>query len=373
MSRAGKVLLLLLACVVCTCCGHNEIVDLLIKQEAPSLSKTEVDALLPFFEELQVQYDFITNLKLHEPELIDETYVAVFEEFRNEFASYMKYEPSIVYDTELPTLEHLIGIHAVNGSKQEQLEFEDLQSIMQDVIDDAEAGIAQLVQRALDIERNLLKLNKPKIIMAAINGLNSMWNIWGHAIQTAYCSYSHVPQLKQDLHTINGGVECYTYSMSLILRVQHETVEAVKNIRKNVSDLVTVYKKIAAKKTITGKILSGTLNLFKTLRRLHDIIAICLDGYDKINNELTGAALKSAQCGEEFVSSVPHIIETVQNLTGCIRFVDHEKSDYEFMKPEEDRYWNIGELPPEIPHENDVDEDMETDDENDEDDYIDHR
>ncbi|KAH8312237.1 hypothetical protein KR044_009944 [Drosophila immigrans] len=367
--------------------AHQELSNLLEQQQRElDLSAAEADALRPFYRELQVQHDYIYNLQLQngdgsaQPEQpadlpLDANYVKAFDEFRAQFAGYVNYKPSIDYDTTLPTLKQLIGEPRANMSDQELQEWQDLQDILQDVIDEAQLGIDQLVQRALDLEINLLALNKPKIVMAAIGGLETMWSYWGRASQAAYCSYSHVPQLTEALHAVNGGVDCYVYTMGIVRRIETETVASVKEIKRNVQSLVTIYKKIAAKQSLMGKILSGTLNVFSALRRVHDIIAVGIAGYDKINNELPEAAEHSVQCGSTFVNSIPQMLETAQNLTTCITYVRNDTREYEFLKPEDDRYWNTGGEPEDIPHENvgDGDDDDYVDEAEDEDDYVDHR
>ncbi|KAH8359672.1 hypothetical protein KR093_008242 [Drosophila rubida] len=368
--------------------AHQELSALLEQQRQDlNLSPAEVEALRPFYRELQAQHDYIYNLQLQSGDgsaqteqqqadlPLDAFYVQAFDEFRAQFAGYVNYKPSSDYDTSLPTLEQLIGPPRANMSQLELQEWQDVQDILQDVIDEAQLGIDQLVQRALDLEVNLLALNKPKIVLAAIAGLETMWNYWGRATQAAYCSYSHVPQLTEALHAVNGGVACYTYTMGIVRTIETETVAAVKEIKRNVQSLVKIYKKIAAKQTIMGKILSGTLNVFSALRRVHDIIAVGIAGYDKVQNQLPGAAQHAAECGSTFANSIPQMLETAQNLTSCITYVRNDTREYEFLKPEEDRYWNTGGQPEEIPHENDVEEDDDdyADNAADEDDYVDHR
>ncbi|XP_068156647.1 uncharacterized protein [Drosophila tropicalis] len=369
--------------------GHQELSTLLRQQQKEfQLSSVEVEALNPLYRELQAQFDYLYSLQLQrgdgsaqpeamtEPQL-DEQYVQVFDEFRRKFSMYLDDVPTIVYDTQLPTIEELIGQPNKNLTPQEKAEFEDLQAILQDVIDEAQLGIDNLVARAIDLETNLLTLNKPKIVMAAIGGLGYMWNYWGRAAQAAYCSYAHVPQFQEALQAVSDGVDCYTYTMSLILRIQNETVASVKEIKKSVQGLVTIYKKIASKQTTMGKILSGTLNALSAIRRVHDIIAVGLGEYDLVNNQLPQAVNKTANCGVAFVNSIPQMIETAQNLTVCITYVSAQP-EYEFVRPEEDRYWNIGVDPPEIPHEDIVDDDddddyVDNDNLDDVDDYVDHR
>ncbi|XP_017144388.1 uncharacterized protein LOC108157064 [Drosophila miranda] len=382
-----KVSLLLLGCVLLSAyaSGHQELDNLLMQQQKDlQLSSSEVEALRPLYRELQSQYDYLYSLKVQqgdgsaqseavtEPQM-DASYLQGFEEFRRQFSMYVDDEPKIVYDTSLPTVEELIGKPSPDLTKEQQAEFEDLRDILQDVIDEAQEGIDDLVMRAIDLETNLLTINKPKIVTAAIGGLGFMSKYWGFAEMAAYCSYSHVPQFQQALQAVSDGVDCYTYTTGLVLRIQHETVASVKEIRQSIRGLVNIYKKIAAKQTTMGRILSGTINALSAIRRVHDIIAVGIEGYGKLNNELPGAALKSAQCGVEFVNSIPQMIETAQNLTACIVYVDTDKPSYEFTLPEEDRYWNTGAEPPEIPYENNVDEDDEDEDLDNVDDYVDHR
>ncbi|XP_034488955.1 uncharacterized protein LOC117792791 [Drosophila innubila] len=387
MSKVSLVWLLPLFLLLGNAWGHQELSNLLEQQKKDfDLSPAEVDALRPLYRELQAQYDYIYSQKLQDGDgsahleqptdlKMDDDYAKAFDELRAQFAGYVSYKPSIDYDTSLPTLEQLIGSPRADMTEQELMEWQDLQAILQDVIDESQLGINQLVKRAIDLEINLLTLNKPKIVLAVIAGLETMWKFWGRGAQAAYCSYSHVPQFTEALHAINGGVDCYTYTMGIVLKIQNETVASIKEIKRNIQGLVKIYQKIAAKKTLMGQILTGTLNVFSALRRVHDIIAVGIAGYDKVNNELPGAAQHSAQCGVDFVNSIPQMIETTQNVTTCITFVNPDKPDYEFLKPEEDRYYNTGGKPEDIPHENDVDEDDDDDNNADhaDDDYVDHR
>lgn len=382
-----SLLLLSLSLLCCNVLGvHQELLDLLEQQRQElDLSAAEVAALRPFYLELQKQHDYLYNLQLQKADgsakelqelpSPDASYVQAFEEFRAQFSNEVIYKPSIDYDTTLPTLEELIPSSSSGElSLQQQAELQDLRDIMQEVLDEAQLGINDLVKRATDMEINLLALNKPKIVLAAIAALESMWGYWGRGSQAAYCSYSHVPQFTEVLQAINGGVDCYTYTMGLVLTIQNETVASVKEVKRCVRDLVSIYKKVMGKQSIMGKILSGTLNLLSALRRVHDIIAVGIAGYDKVNNQLPGAAQQTLQCGTQFADSIPHMLETAQNLTTCITFVDTDKPDYEFTKPEEERYWNTGGVPDEIPHENDVEEDDDYDYvDNYIDDYEDHR
>ncbi|KAH8250894.1 hypothetical protein KR038_009847 [Drosophila bunnanda] len=386
----ARMALLLLAGVLLLCCRSGqtfqELESLLQKQLVDlQLSNDEVKALRPLYREMQTQYDYLYSLKVQqgdgsaqneikEPEL-DDNYVQVFADFRREFAIYLDEKPSVDYDTKLPTVEEIMGAPSADLTPEQRAEFEDLRDILQDVIDEAQLGIDDLVARAITLESNLLKLNKPKIVTAAIAGLGFMWGYWGLGSQAAYCSYSMVPEFRVALQAINDGVDCYSHTMALILRIQDETVTAVKEVKRNVGGLVKIYKKIAAKQTTVGKILSGTVNALSAIRRVHDIIAVGIDVYGKVNSQLPAEAQHSVKCGVRFIDSVPQMVESLQNLTTCITYVDPETVTYEFTHPEEDRYWNTGGEPPEIPYENDVDEDdddyvdnMELDD-----DYVDHR
>ncbi|XP_022224909.2 uncharacterized protein LOC111075743 [Drosophila obscura] len=384
-----KVSLLWLSSFVLLCAvasAHQELENLLAQQQKDlQLSSTELAALRPLYGELQAQIDYLYSLKLQqgdgsaqnealaEPQ-VDGSYLQAFDALRSQFSIYVDEKPRVVYDTSLPTVEELIGEPSPDMTKEQQAEFEDLRDILQDVIDEAQEGIDDLVESAIELETILLSINKPKIVTAALGGLGFMSKYWGMAEMAAYCSYSHVPQFQVALQAVSDGVDCYSYTTGLVLRIQHETVASVQEIRKNVRSLVKIYKKIAAKQTTTGKILSGTINALSAIRRVHDIIAVGIEGYGKLNNELPGAALKSAQCGVEFVNSIPQMVETAQNLTACIVYVDKDKPSYEFTLPEEDRYWNTGAEPPEIPYENDVDEDDADDEDRDNvDDYVDHR
>ncbi|XP_034130052.1 uncharacterized protein LOC117584963 [Drosophila guanche] len=385
-----KVSLLLLSTCVLLCAfasGHQELENLLAQQQKDwQLSSTELEVLRPLYREFQVQYDYLYSLKLQqgdgsaqrdglaEPQ-VDATYRQAFDELRSQFAAHVDEPPRTVYDTSLPTVAELMGEPSPDMTKEQLAEFEDLRDIMQDVIDEAQEGVDDLVRRAIDLEDILLSINKPKVVTAAIAGLSFMSKYWGMVEMAAYCGYSHVPQFQEALQAINDGVDCYTYTTGLVLRIQHETVASVQDIRKSIRGLVKIYKKVAAKQTTMGRILSATINALSAIRRVHDIIAVGIEGYGKLNNELPGAALKSAQCGVEFYNSIPQMVETTLNLTTCIVHMDTGKPSYEFTLPEEDRYWNIGGEPPEIPYEKDADEDNDDDDEgvDNADDYVDHR
>lgn len=381
----GKALLLL-GCVLLFAFGeaNQELETLLQKQQVDlQLSGEEVAALRPLYLEFQAQYNYLYSLRLQsgdgsdqnpaeEPEL-DSNYLRAFEDFREKFSIYLDEKPRVVYDTKLPTVDEIMGKPSPDFTPNQRAEFEDLREIIQDVIDEAQFGIDDLVERAIQLETNLLKLNKPKIVTAAIAGLGYMWNYWGRGSQAAYCSYSLVPEFQIGLQAINDGVDCYSRTMALVMRIQNETVAAVKEVKRNVSSLVKIYKKIAAKQTTVGKILSGTVNALSAIRRLHDIIAVGIDVYGKINNQLPEEAIHSAECGVVFVNSIPQMLETAQNLTTCITYVNPDKPDFEFTHPEEDRYWNTGADPPEIPHENVVDDDDDDTDYPELDDYEDHR
>ncbi|KAH8278765.1 hypothetical protein KR018_008919 [Drosophila ironensis] len=387
----SRVALLLLACgLLCSLAsGHQELENLLLKQQAElQLSSDEVAALRPFFRELQAQYDYLYSLQLqkgdgsdqspslNQTEGLDDGYLQAFSDFSNKFDAYLDQKPSVVYDTQLPTIEEIMGEPSPDMSPDQRAEFEDLRDILQDVLVEAQFGIDDLVARAISLETNLLKLNKPKIVTVALAGLGYMWNYWGRGTQAAYCSYSLVPEFQVALQSINEGVDCYTRTMALVLRIQNETVAAVKEVKKNVGGLVKIYKKIAAKQTTVGKILSGTVNALSAVRRVHDIIAVAIDVYGKINDQLPDEALMSVQCGQQFVNSIPQMLETAQNLTVCITYTDPDTTGYEFTLPEEERYWNNGEEPPQIPHEEETDWDDEDDDDTnfeEVDDYVDHR
>uniref|UniRef100_A0A6P4FP85 Uncharacterized protein LOC108050085 n=1 Tax=Drosophila rhopaloa TaxID=1041015 RepID=A0A6P4FP85_DRORH len=377
--------LLLLASVLLFAFGgaHRELENLLQKQQVDlQLSSDEVAALRPLYLEFQAQYDYLYSLKLQsgdgsdqspaeEPEL-DGSYLQAFEDFRSQFGIYLDDKPRVTYDTKLPSVEEIMGEPYPDFSSEQRAEFEDLRDIIQDVIDEAQFGIDDIVERAIQLETNLLKLNKPKIVTAAIAGLGYMWKYWGRGSQAAYCSYSQVPEFQIALQAVNDGVDCYSRTLALVLRIQNETVAAVKEVKRNVGSLVKIYKKIAAKQTTVGKILSGTVNALSAIRRVHDIIAVGIDVYGKINNKLPEEALHSAECGVVFVNSIPQMLETAENLTTCITYVNPDIADFEFTHPEEDRYWNTGAEPPEIPHENEVDED-DDEDYPELDDYEDHR
>lgn len=293
----------------------------------------------PLFDSLQSQYDYITNETTKDEKSIDAELNAVYEATRLEFEELLPKFPTIEvseinYDTKLPTIEELIGTPDTTEMSAEQLnELLDMQSILQDAINDAQGNINQIVARSLKMESTLLKLNKPKILEYIYRALRVFFRLASRGARAAYCTYSHIPQLNTSLHNIYGGIDCYTYTTSLIVRIQNETVQTIKIIRKNVFDLASIYKNTAAKNSLFGKILYLILNVTKIARNILETYSVAMKAIGALEGELPGAVAKSVVCGTDFAATVPEMVDTVTTLSTCILFVD-TTNDNEFLQPE---------------------------------------
>lgn len=304
------------------------------------LKREEINALRPLFEELQRQYDFIMTESEKEGNKVDEKFTEIYEatvkDFHEQFAALMQTEASTVYDTSLPSVEELIGTPDFNQMTEEQInEFLDMQSLLQDTLDETQESLNDLVRRALEIESSLLKLNKPKIVMAVLNALGAMYNVAGRVGRAAYCTYSHVPQLNASLHHVYDGVDCYLFTTKMIVKIQNETYDTVKVVRKTISDLASVYKNVASKNSIVGKIVSMLLSLKKILWSVGSTLRQANHVIDEIVTKMPDATLHVYDCGTTFVDRIPFVVQSVANVTECIMFVDDMKNDYGFLDPED--------------------------------------
>ncbi|XP_037952183.1 uncharacterized protein LOC119682752 [Teleopsis dalmanni] len=308
--------------------AYKEITGIL--DNAKDLTPEEINALRPLFNDLQSQYDYIVSMGTDDTNM-EELYDATFNEY---FASFFESDGETMgYDTSLPTVEELIGESTYFSTLEEQKEMSDLQSILEDTLEEAQTSIDELVKRAITIESQLLKLNKPKIVTYIYKALGVVFKVAVRVSRAAYCTYSHIPQLNTSLHNIYDGIDCYSYTSKLILKVQTQTVNTVLTIRKNVYNLADVYRKVAGKQSLVGKITTIILNVFKILRNIREAYTTATHAMDALQNELPDAALKSVNCGKDFAATIPDTIATVTELTTCIAFVDDSKEDYDFMKP----------------------------------------
>ncbi|XP_061388873.1 uncharacterized protein LOC133323989 [Musca vetustissima] len=326
------------------------------------LKREEVNALRPLFEELQRQYDFIMAEFQKDGNKVDakfgEVYEATVKDFQEQFASLMQEEATTVYDTSLPTVEEIMGKPDFTQMTPEQInEYLDLQSILQDMLDETQESLNDLVSRALQLESNLLKINKPKIIMAILNALGTMYKVAGRVGRASYCTYSHVPQLNASLHHVYDGVDCYLFTTKMIVAIQNETYDTVKVVRKTISDLASVYKKVASKNTIMGKIVSMLLNLKKILWSVGSTLRQANRVIDDIVNKMPDATVHVYDCGTTLVDRLPFVVESVANVTECILFVDDSKPDYGFLDPEDST--RIPELYPDPESGEDIDASFE--------------
>lgn len=318
--------------------AYNEINGLLDNNK--DLTREEINALRPLFQELQLQYDQIMREADKDGTKIDgefaKLYEATLQEFHQQFASILQEEATTVYDTTLPTVEELMGIPDFTQMTPEQVnEFMDMQGILQDTIDETQVSINDLVARALQVETNLLKLNKPKIIMAILNALGVMFNAAGRVGRAAYCTYSHVPQLNASLHHVYDGVDCYLFTTSMIVKIQNEIYDTVKVVKKTVFDLADVYKKVASKNSIMGKVVAMLLSVKKVTWSVFGALRQANHVIDEVITKLPDAAVHLVDCGTNLVENVPFVVESVANVTECIMFVDDSTKDYGFLDPED--------------------------------------
>ncbi|XP_073815669.1 uncharacterized protein [Musca autumnalis] len=337
----GKGLFLLLVTLIClthSAFAFKEIVGML--DDNHDLKREEINALRPLFEELQRQYDFIIEESQKDGNKVDakfaEIYEATIKDFHEQFASLMQEEATTVYDTSLPTVEEIMGTPDFSQMTEDQVnEFLDIQSILQDTLDETQENLKDLVRQALQVESTLLKINKPKIIMAILNALGTMYNIAGRVGRAAYCTYSHVPQLNASLHHVYEGADCYVFATKMIVKIQHETYDTVKVVRKTILDLASVYKKVASKNTIMGKIVSMLLSTKKILWSVGSTLRQANHVIGEVIEKMPEAAVHVYDCGTTFVDRVPFVVQSVANVTECIMFVDDSTNDYGFLDPED--------------------------------------
>ncbi|XP_023306813.2 uncharacterized protein LOC111688527 [Lucilia cuprina] len=332
------------------CRAYREISGLL--DEAKELTHDEINALRPLFAELQLQYDYVlikTTEGSQIDELFEQQYEATLKEFELQLNNMFPQEATTNYDTNLPSVEEIMGKPDFSlMTKEQQMEFLDMQSILQDALDEAQINLNALVARALMLESNLLKINKPKIIIFIIKALRLGYKAAARVGRAAYCTYSHIPQLNTSLHSLYEGVDCYLYTTSLIVKIQNETYNTVKTVRKNVFELAAVYKKVAQKNSLVGKIVSVILNVTKIARSILDTISTAKHVLDSVENQLPSAAQEVASCGSNFAVKIPFMIESVSNVTECILFVDNTKIEYDFMKPEDEYNKELQTVVPDI-------------------------
>ncbi|KAM7361116.1 uncharacterized protein ACRADG_009951 [Cochliomyia hominivorax] len=344
-----KMTVIMLLIQPCWC--YREISGLL--DETKELSHDEINALRPLFEELQLQYDFVMNKLSAENSTLDPQlelqYEATLQEFEAQLNQMFPHEATTKYDTTLPTIEEIMGKPDFSlMTKEEQAEFLDIQSILQDALDEAQLNLNELVAKSLILETNLLKLNKPKIIMFILNALKLGYKAAARVGRAAYCTYSHIPQLNTSLHSLYEGVDCYLYTTSLIVKIQNETYRTVKTVKQNIFELAAVYKKVAEKNSLMGKIATIILNVTKIARNILDTIRTTKQALDKVENQLPSAVQEVVNCGSNFATKVPFMIETISNVTECILFVDNNKELYDFMKPEDEYNKNLEYVIPDI-------------------------
>ncbi|CAD6992454.1 uncharacterized protein LOC101453545 [Ceratitis capitata] len=337
-------------------CAYNTISGIL--DRATDLTPEEMNALRPLFYYLQEQYDYIlTRMPQGSQEDDQENNDSVDSQLAATQAEFAQYFPDLYdtpvslanahsncdkYNTTLPTVAELIGNTptGVELNSEALAERVDIESLVEEALSEAQQQIDEIVRRSLQLESQLLKINKLKIVKYVLEALSVLFKIATRGARAAYCTYSHIPQLNVSLLNIYDGVDCYAYSKRLLLRVEQETVLTVSTIRKNVYSLAGIYKKIANKKSLLGKLTTALLNLTNIIRNIKESYVLGSSALDKVKNELPDAALGSANCSRGFVGGIPQMVETVANLSTCIMFVDNTTNDYDFMKPENERDFN---------------------------------
>uniref|UniRef100_A0A1A9WY57 Protein TsetseEP domain-containing protein n=1 Tax=Glossina brevipalpis TaxID=37001 RepID=A0A1A9WY57_9MUSC len=345
------LILLLNLFIIHQSCAYKEILSILENER--DLQTDERNALYPLFQEMQLQYDFIVQEmsqdidKETEPSQQQQQVSAenksaedALKDFQRYFEKLTSGRNSIsnIYDeSQLPTLEDLLvnttDLNELN--REQQLEFQDVQNIMQDSLDRAQRNINQLIKKSLDIETILLQLNKPKILSLILKALSILFNVASKVSRAAYCTYSYTPELNVTLHYLHEGFHCYAYTTSLIEAVQHETITTIKTIKDNIFDVVSVFKRFAAQNSLVGKILTLVLSFNEIIRSIVDTYNTSVHALDAVQNQLPLAALEVNNCSKNFLIKIPYILQTVSNITECIMFVEDTVSDYPFMLPEE--------------------------------------
>ncbi|XP_075148333.1 uncharacterized protein LOC142222203 [Haematobia irritans] len=326
-----------LICISHSSFAANEMLDIL--DSNTDLTSEEIKALRPLFNQLQMQYDEIMKQAQKEDDKIEgefaKIYQATVKEFHEQFATLMNEDPVTVYDTTLPSIEELIGTPDFEKMTPQQMnDFLDMQSILQDTLDETQESLNDLVARALKIEASLIKINKPKIITTVLKGLAVIYGVAGRVGRASYCTYSHVPQLNASLHHIYDGVDCYLFTTSLIVKIQNEIYDTTKAVKKTIFDLADVYKKVANKNSLMGKIVSMLMSLKKITWSVFGLLRHANHVIDEVITQLPDATLHVYNCGTTLLDRVPFVVESVTNVTECIMFVDDSTNDYGFLDPE---------------------------------------
>ncbi|XP_050332367.1 uncharacterized protein LOC126760606 [Bactrocera neohumeralis] len=317
------------------------------------LTPEEINALRPLFYYLQEQYNFIVDqapleeLDEDDTQVQDPQYKAAQAELEQYFdALQQQYtfgednNTVNLYNTTLPTVTELLGFAGIDLTAVELAERDDIESLLQETLDEAQQQIDEIVRDSLQLESQLIKINKPKIVAYIFRALRVLFKVATRGARAAYCTYSHIPQLNVSLQHIYEGVDCYSYSKRLVLRIEQETVHTVSTIQKNVHSLAGIYKRIAGKKSLLGKLSVVLLNLSKIVANIKETYLLGVSALDKARNELPNATQGSVNCSRDFVSGVPQMVETVANLSTCIMYVDNTTVEYDFMKPENERDFN---------------------------------
>uniref|UniRef100_A0A1A9Z9N1 Protein TsetseEP domain-containing protein n=1 Tax=Glossina pallidipes TaxID=7398 RepID=A0A1A9Z9N1_GLOPL len=327
--------------------AYKEILSILENER--DLRIEERNALFPLFQEMQLQYDFIMEEisqnkekeKDNQKVLTGGDSARALEEPLKQFHLYFEEitnrgnRASNAYDSQLPTITELLNAtDLIDLSREQQLELQDVQNIMRDTLDQAEQNINQLVEKSLEIETNLLKLNKPDIILLILKALGVLFNVASQVSRAAYCTYSHVPELNISLQHMYEGADCYTYTTFLVATVQQETMTTISTMKKNIRDMAAIYKKVASQNSLLGKILTLVLNFTEIARNIIDSYKTAMHALNGVQHQLPSAALEVTKCSKNFAVKIPCIVETVSNVTECITFVDDTTYVYDFMLPE---------------------------------------
>ncbi|XP_011191755.2 uncharacterized protein LOC105218095 [Zeugodacus cucurbitae] len=324
-----------------------------ILDHAADLTPEEINTLRPLFYYLQEQYNYIVsqtpqrNTDGSDAQASDPQLTAAQAEFEQYFEDFLQQNTFVddnnksdLYNTTLPSVAELMGVAGIELTADELAEREDIESLLEDALNEAQLQIDEIVRSSLQLQSQLIKINKPKILQYIYKALSVLFKVASRGARAAYCTYSHIPQLNASLQHIYAGVDCYSYSKRLVLRIEQETVHTVSTIRKNVFSLGGIYKKIAGKKSLLGKLSTVLLNLSKIVRNIKETYLVGVSALDKAKNELPNATQGSVNCSLDFVGGMPQVVETVANLSTCIMFIDNTTEEYDFMKPEHERDFN---------------------------------
>uniref|UniRef100_A0A1B0GAV1 Uncharacterized protein n=1 Tax=Glossina morsitans morsitans TaxID=37546 RepID=A0A1B0GAV1_GLOMM len=322
--------------------AYKEILSILENERG--LRVEERNALFPLFQEMQLQYDFIMeeisqskekdNQKVLTGDDSAEEPLKEFHRYFDEITNRGNRAPT-AYDSQLPTIAELLNAtDLIDLSREQQLELQDVQNIMRDTLDQAQQNINELVKKSLEIETNLLKLNKPEILLLILKALGVLFNVASQVSRAAYCTYSHVPELNISLQYMYEGADCYTYTTFLVATVQHETMTTISTMKKNILDMAAIYKKVASQNSLLGKILTLVLNFTEIAGNIIDSYRTAMHALNGVQHQLPSAALEVTKCSKNFAVKIPYIVQTVSNVTECITFVDDTTYVYDFMLPE---------------------------------------